>query len=644
VLDYINFGSSVSIRSCARLGTKASVMDFFHLGSSLSLRKFARVGSGMSVTGQTRGFNKTISIVDFVNFGSSLSMRSHARAGDKLSVLDFLALGSALSMRSYTRIGSAFSVHGVAILGSVQKLSVINIAHMGSSISLRNFARFASHASIVDFMSLGSSLSLRKFTRAGSSLSVAGTAVSRVGSSISVMNLCHFGSSLSVRTHIRAGSRISVFDWMALGSTLSVRSFTRFGSSMSVVSAATGRFDCNSLSVVQQAFIGSSLSIRSFARVGSATSVLSFAHLGSAISLRSFSRMSSTVSVLDFSSFGSTLSMRSFCRIGSSLSIYGESTTVSRLQIGGAELLDNPAHAKSQTSIKIKKTAAGTDWGTPITMGYDTGEPDQEGQLHGKWVLVGGVGSLSDQRYKTAITPLFEEMVGSYRSRSRKNVEPSSDKRYKSFSSAGDTITYNTTIVDGAATRESDSDTQLTRDEATMDMIRKLSPVSYKYKNTAESKYSRFGFIAQEMQQILPDVVRESVETADPLSPTKHKAIRYGDLVAVLTMGIQSMDRVSEGLELELSKLEARVDMDYGADLDPKLRLLEEIVVRHIVEKIAFEETVVGDLLAKDEDEVAQMDEKAIEDMLQKLNATAEAVLREEDEYAHVPRRWDVDA
>ena len=64
------------------------------LGSSLSLRSYARVGSALSV-------------LDLVTLGSTLSLRSFGRAGSGLSVLDFLHIGSCLSMRSFGRIGSA---------------------------------------------------------------------------------------------------------------------------------------------------------------------------------------------------------------------------------------------------------------------------------------------------------------------------------------------------------------------------------------------------------------------------------------------------------------------------------------------------------------------------------------------------------
>ncbi|CAK9010054.1 unnamed protein product, partial [Durusdinium trenchii] len=53
-------------------------------------------------------------------------------------------------------------------------------------------------------------------------------------------------------------------------------------------------------------------------------------------------------------------------------------------------------------------------------------------------------------------------------------------------------------------------------------VLRQLRPVSFKFKNGPEAKYSRYGFIAQELQEVLPSVVR-SVQT----DGREHLAVAY---------------------------------------------------------------------------------------------------------------------
>jgi acyl-[acyl carrier protein]--UDP-N-acetylglucosamine O-acyltransferase len=165
-----------------------SVLDFLHLGSSLSLRSFARVSSSVSVRGLSN-FGSSMSVLDFLHLGSSLSLRSFARVGSSvslnglsrfgsvfsMSVLDLVHLGSSLSLRSFVRVGSSISLSGLSRFGSVFSMSVLDFVHLGSSLSLRSFARVGSSVSVLDFLHLGSSLSLRSFAHVGSSISIGGT-------------------------------------------------------------------------------------------------------------------------------------------------------------------------------------------------------------------------------------------------------------------------------------------------------------------------------------------------------------------------------------------------------------------------------------------------------------------------------------
>ena len=54
--------------------------------------------------------------------------------------------------------------------------------------------------------------------------------------------------------------------------------------------------------------------------------------------------------------------------------------------------------------------------------------------------------------------------------------------------------------------------------------------VSFQYKRTSESKYSRYGFIAQEIERVLPNLVQTNDQTGT-------LALLNNDLVAVLTPG-----------------------------------------------------------------------------------------------------------
>jgi hypothetical protein len=74
-------------------------------------------------------------------------------------------------------------------------------------------------------------------------------------------------------------------------------------------------------------------------------------------------------------------------------------------------------------------------------------------------------------------------------------------------------------------------------------VLRELRPVSYRFKSGPDSKAERLGFLADEMEETLPQVVR--------YSPERVKGIAYQDLIAVVVEALQSQQRRLEGIEAE---------------------------------------------------------------------------------------------
>jgi hypothetical protein len=306
-----------------------------------------------------------------------------------------------------------------------------------------------------------------------------------------------------------------------------------------------------------------------------------------------------------------------------------------------------------------------TDFQTDTT---GSNSNDVGGILHGTWTANTGDSTwTSDLRLKTQIAPLFDVVMGKYEALHGAGGmfrDPQGRDKLRSLRPVETETSAPTPSVSVVGSEVS----QQTKDEAVLALMRQLSPVSYKYKNNSESKYSRFGFVAQDIEKMLPDVVRQHY-TGDSDLPTA-RAMMYRDLISVLTMGMQSMDRVSENLEIEIQNLSLRADQDYE-ELDPKLKLLEDLVVKHIVDKfdvdslldvagdnvedsvraavleeeseileealhVLAEEAVYEDSsLVNGDEEVSGHEthdeeafEREVEIMLQKLNSTAEGILR----------------
>lgn len=107
--------------------------------------------------------------------------------------------------------------------------------------------------------------------------------------------------------------------------------------------------------------------------------------------------------------------------------------------------------------------------------------------------------------------------------------------------------------------------------ESLLGVVRNLRPVSFRYKDNAESKHSRYGFVAQELETLLPSVVQ-----ADSVSGLRF--LRYTDILAVLVLGAQHVEKFATTVDLELRTLDTRI-LEDSALLDPRLAALESALI-----------------------------------------------------------------
>jgi hypothetical protein len=89
------------------------------------------------------------------------------------------------------------------------------------------------------------------------------------------------------------------------------------------------------------------------------------------------------------------------------------------------------------------------------------------------------------------------------------------------------------------------------------DILRELRPVSYRYKGSSEeSQRTRFGFIADEMAQTLPQITRT---LPDRDENEGMQGLVYADLLAFLTSMLQSMAKDMAVLVPRLTSIEDRI-------------------------------------------------------------------------------------
>lgn len=226
------------------------------------------------------------------------------------------------------------------------------------------------------------------------------------------------------------------------------------------------------------------------------------------------------------------MSLRNYIRLGSTLSLYGSAVVGTTVSVGGVIQFAEPnTYVYFDTLYPDSEPAKLNfiiDGNRAMSI---TSDPTTGGTLHGTWTIDNSL-TTSDRRLKKSIVPLYRALM-----------EASPALRGSSGAAA-------TAVAPGTGSRAAEA-AGLERASGVGWVLRQLRPVSFKFKHGPEAKYSRFGFVAQELQQVLPSIVHG---TGD-----EHLSVAYQDMIAVLTLASQMLQAKVESLEAHQSALIERL-------------------------------------------------------------------------------------
>lgn len=254
--------------------------------------------------------------------------------------------------------------------------------------------------------------------------------------------------------------------------------------------------------------------------------------MSSSMSLRGFQRLGSRASLFDFLGLGSSVSVRHFVRLGSTLSVYNAASdgSTTQVRVGGAMLTHTHRTTGAAGDPQIQIYADAEHDPSVSLWAANTGSSQYGGTLHGTWTSQGTV-TVSDRRLKTSVLPLGQALLA--------------------------TVDRNSASLDGSS-------------PTVRSVIEGIRPVAFRYKHAAESKFSRFGFIAQELEGVLPNLVFQDGHSG-------MKAVSYTDLVAVLAVGLQTTDQRVADVASQMRWLEMKFSASYTT-VAYRLVLVEALV------------------------------------------------------------------
>jgi hypothetical protein len=230
------------------------------------------------------------------------------------------------------------------------------------------------------------------------------------------------------------------------------------------------------------------------------------------------------MSVLDYINFGSTVSVRGFVRMGSSLSVHSIRASLLYADSSNTYIKEG----SNTLEVYVKGNRA-------LSLESDGGI------LHGSWTSNAPLVT-SDRRMKKDIVPLQRTLRGAM-SNMMASTQLSSSAARSPIVGKDEGASLRGKIEQPQAPQAEGSAGQ---SDGALWLLRQLRPVSYSFRKGAESKYMRFGFIADELESVVPQVVRNvggSKEFAD------QKAVVYQDLIALLAAALQEQQKRTEVLK-----------------------------------------------------------------------------------------------
>jgi hypothetical protein len=231
------------------------------------------------------------------------------------------------------------------------------------------------------------------------------------------------------------------------------------------------------------------------------------------------------MAVLDFIHMGSSLSVRSLVRFGAAM----KANRAFDLQHDGKTML-RMVTDNAQNTVEVRK---GDDALNYRSISFTIGGANQ---LHGLW-LSDEVIATSEGAYKTGIRNL-EDYARQCTSESCRAAQRNARHRHS---------TLRRIMPRSGRSQEQGEAGPVGNIEW---VLRELRPVAFKYKDAPDSKSVRFGFLAEELQKLLPEVVRSTNTGQDGKS---RRGVVYQDLIALLAAGFREQQGRLEKMEkLEL--------------------------------------------------------------------------------------------
>jgi UDP-3-O-[3-hydroxymyristoyl] glucosamine N-acyltransferase len=517
------------------IGKTISASDILN-SNGLSVKNDGDFGASIS-TAQDVHAARDIQVSGKCHFGD----KSSSFSSDCVSIGPHAVFGSDLSVRGESVLNGSLSVGGVMEIQAVRAktaqliqldvsggLSVYSSSYLGNDVTIEGSTVIGELLSVLDGVFIGADISVSGLALVGASMSV--------GSALAVGGRGCISGALDLTGPIVSHNDISTAGNLVAGSSMSVRTDAHVGENLVVHGDAL--FGASVLDVAG-ALTGQSVSLTTSLIIGEANvSVGSALVVGSTVSISvpliaetvfaDYITNSGSLSVLEDTHLigpvdtHTCVSVSGSLVVDGSLSVKCNSVYDEMLSVTGPLFVTDSADISGLTRFHSHVSTSGRlHFGSVAELCagsfnfISADESTGTGYLNGVWVSEAPV-TTSDLRLKREIVPVWIELIGR-----------------SGFRNA----------------------TQL---------LQTLRPVAYS--TLADESNRRFGFIAQEVERVVPDLVYTH-------NDTETKGLFYQDLIALLVEAVQEQQNETEQLHQKVESL-----MHDNDSRESELRTLSALV------------------------------------------------------------------
>lgn len=186
----------------------------------------------------------------------------------------------------------------------------------------------------------------------------------------------------------------------------------------------------------------------------------------------------------------------------------------------------------------------------------------------------------NDNGYNAVQYGIYASIQGGYRNLSTPSMSSYAgyfyDRSYSISGPATGAAFFNGNVIASGSGIYTISDKMFKKDieelNSGLDLILRLSPKTYSFVDKSKfpsfnfSEGKQYGFIAQELEEVIPEMVKEAVNPAQFDSEgnkiddqVTFKSVNYNVLIPILTAGMQEQQKLIEAKDAKINELEGRI-------------------------------------------------------------------------------------